>query len=56
MINLNKRSIKKTTLYGLVKDFALLTFSRNANGLGPEHIYKESQNIKEHWAREEGFA
>lgn len=56
MINLNKRSINKTTLHGLAKDFALLIIHRNANGAGPEHIYKESQNIKEHWASEEGFA
>lgn len=45
MINLNKRSVNKTTFHGLAKDFAMLTINRNANGTGFEQIYKvELQN------------
>ena len=42
MININKRSVNKTILLGLAKNFAVLTFNRNTNGVGPEKIYKES--------------
>lgn len=40
MIDLNKRSVNKITLYGLAKHVAMLIINGSANGAGIEQIYK----------------
>lgn len=40
MINLNKRSVNRTILHGLAKDFAVPTINRNANAASPGQIHE----------------